>query len=66
MKFTDIQNLSESELQVKKRELEKTLFETKMKNSMGQVTNPLVIRHTRRDIARLNTALNDQRRKKQG
>ncbi len=38
--------------------LSKELFEARMKNSLGQLANPLVIRHTRREIARLKTLLN--------
>ena len=39
-------------------ELTKDLFEARMKNSLGQLSNPLVIRHTRKELARLKTFLN--------
>lgn len=38
--------------------LSKELFDSRMKNSLGQLANPLVIRHTRREIARLKTLMN--------
>ena len=40
----------------KATELRKDIFESKMKNSLGQLANPMTIRQARRDVARLNTA----------
>lgn len=57
MDYADIKNLSPLEINKKIRELKVGMFEAKMKNAMGQMTNPLSIRHMRRDIARLKTAL---------
>ena len=57
MNFEDIKNLSTVELNKKLRETKENLFEARMKNAMGQMTNPISIRHMRRDIAKLKTAL---------
>ncbi len=57
MKYSEMQSLSVGDLVKKKKELIGQVFETKMKNSIGQATNPLTIRNNRRDIARINTAL---------
>lgn len=57
MKFAEIAGLSEKELMKKSTELRQQLFEARMKNALGQLANPMVIRHARRDIARLQTAL---------
>lgn len=57
MKFEDIKNLSATELRKKIRDTKTSLFEAKMKNAMGQMTNPISIRYMRKDIARLKTAL---------
>lgn len=57
MKFEDVKNLSAVELHKKIRETKEKMFEAKMKNAMGQLTNPVSIRAMRKDIARLNTAL---------
>lgn len=57
MKYADIAGLSEKELRNKTKELRLSLFEARMKNALGQLQNPMVIRATRRDIARLETAL---------
>lgn len=57
MKYSEIKELSVKELQKKRTVLSQELFEAKMKNTIGQLANPLVIRKLRKDIARLNTAI---------
>lgn len=57
MKFEDIKNLSTVELHKKIRDVKGKLFEAKMKNAMGQLTNPTSIRTMRREVAQLRTAL---------
>ena len=57
MKYTDIKDLSATELKKKKAGLAQDLFDMKMKNQLGQLTNPLEIRYLRRDLAKVNTAL---------
>ena len=57
MKYADVKDLSNVETNRKIRETKEKLFEAKMKNSMGQLTNPVSIRNMRRDVARLKTAL---------
>jgi large subunit ribosomal protein L29 len=57
MKYQDVKDLSVTELKKKKQALTQEMFDAKMKNSLGQLANPLEIRALRRQIARLNTAL---------
>ena len=57
MKYNDIKNLKLDELGKKRRELNEELFGAQMKNSLGQLSNPLTIRFIRRDIAKVNTAI---------
>ena len=57
MKYSDFGGLSLIELVKKRKLLEQDLLLNKMKNSMGQLSNPLQIRLLRRDIGKLNTAL---------
>lgn len=57
MKFEEIKNLTVEELRKKAVEMKEELFQLKMKNELGQVGNPLQIRLTRKDLARVNTAL---------
>ena len=57
MKFQEIKTLSKTELAKKRKALAKEVFELKIKNSLGQLANPLEIRKARRDFARLQTLL---------
>lgn len=57
MKFADLENKDIKELIKEKQQLVSQLFEMKMKNSLGQLTNPVQIRAVRKNIARLNTAI---------
>ena len=57
MKFTEIKDQSVSELKKKKKSLSESLFQAQMKNSLGQLGNPIEIRFLRRDLARVQTAL---------
>lgn len=57
MKYNEIKDMSVAELKKKRSALSDQLFEVRMKNSIGQLANPLVIRQLRKDIARINTAI---------
>ena len=57
MKYADFAELTVDELTKRKRELKATIFEARMKNALGQLPNPMVIRFARLDVARVNTAL---------
>ena len=57
MNFEDIKNLTSIDLHKKIREIRENLFKAKMQQAMGQMKNPISIRHMRRDIAKLKTAL---------
>lgn len=55
MKKKDLSGLSLVELKKQKATISKELFEARVKNSIGQLSNPLEIRVMRRKVARLNT-----------
>jgi large subunit ribosomal protein L29 len=55
MKYADISGLADRELNVKAKQLRNEMFEARMKNALGQLANPMVIRGMRRDLARLKT-----------
>lgn len=57
MKFSDVRDLTVEELRKREKQMSEELFETTMKHSLGQVSNPLQIRALRRDIARIKTAV---------
>ena len=47
--------LAPAEIAKRLKVSDKELFEARMKNKLGQLANPLVIRKMRKDIARLKT-----------
>ncbi|MFZ4403435.1 MAG: 50S ribosomal protein L29 [Pseudobdellovibrionaceae bacterium] len=57
MKFAEIKDLSVVELKKKRSALSQNLFEAKMKNSIGQLSNTSEITKLRKDIAQINTAI---------
>ena len=57
MKFADIKELTSSELRKRVVQLREELFEARMKHTLGQLGSPIEIRHKRKDLARLKTAL---------
>lgn len=57
MKYKEIKDLSGVELKKKKAGVTQDLFDANIKNSLGQLGNPLEIRKLRKNLARLNTAL---------
>lgn len=61
MKYTEIAELKPNELQEKLAEKKKELFELKMKLKTMQLQNPAEIKQTRRDIAKINTAISSSK-----
>lgn len=57
MKFVEIKDLSVVELKKKRTTLSEELFQARIKNSIGQLSNPIEIRDLRRSIAKINTAI---------
>lgn len=54
-RFKELKNLSKDELATKIRESEAELFQTKMKQTTGQLANTASLWRLRKDIARLKT-----------
>ncbi len=57
MKYKEIKEMNLEEVKAKAAELDKEIFALRMRNVTSQLENPLKIRSTRRDIARLKTAI---------
>ena len=55
MKSKQVLEMTDKELQTKLNELKSELFFLRFKNATNQLTNPMVIVETRRDIARIKT-----------
>lgn len=66
MKYADIKGFETLDLTRKIRELKEGIFQSKMKNAMGQLTNPISIKFMRKDIARIKTALSAKRNSQRG
>ncbi|MBI4926077.1 MAG: 50S ribosomal protein L29 [Bdellovibrio sp.] len=52
-RFSELKNLTKEELDTKLRELEKELFQAKMKRASGQLENWSSIWSMRKDLARM-------------
>ncbi len=57
-----LRGLTVEELGVKLRQLREEMFNLRFRNSMSQLDNPLRMREVRRDIARMETLLTENRR----
>lgn len=57
MENKELKTLSLEQLNKKAQEVRKSLFELRMKNTVGQLNNPIEIRDTRKTIARILTAI---------
>jgi large subunit ribosomal protein L29 len=60
MKIKEIKELSVEELQARKRELNKEAFNLRLQKQTGQLEKPSQIRSIRREIARVETVLNQR------
>lgn len=58
----DLRGNDPDELRRTVRKLEEDLFKHKLKKTTSQLENTMLIRHTRRDIARVNTVLAEKLR----
>ncbi len=63
MKIKEIRELTVEELNQKIITTKNDLAEIKFKNSLNQLENPMMIRHLRRDIAKMNTVLVEKKNK---
>ena len=57
MKSKQVLEMTDKELQTKLNELKSELFFLRFKNATNQLTSPMVIVETRRDIARIKTVI---------
>ena len=57
MKATEVRKMSAAELDSKLVELKKDLFQLRLQHATNQLDNPLKIRETKHDIARVKTML---------
>ena len=63
MNFTDLKQKTEDELKTELVKLKKEQFNLRFQKSSGQLENSSKILSVRRDIARIHTALSEQKRR---
>jgi large subunit ribosomal protein L29 len=61
MKPQEVRDLSADELHQKERELTDELFHLRLRRATSQLPNPMKVRETRRDLARVKTALRQRK-----
>ena len=57
MKASEVRKMSAAELESKLGDLKKDLFHLRMQHATNQLDNPVKIRETKHDIARVKTVL---------
>jgi large subunit ribosomal protein L29 len=60
VKFSEIKDLTVEELRKRLKTMREELFESRMKLSLGQLASPIIVRQKRKDLARVQTALNSK------
>ncbi|BEQ16535.1 50S ribosomal protein L29 [Desulfoferula mesophila] len=60
MKATELTELSQEELAQKLEDLRQELFNLKFQHSTGQLENPMRVKQTKKDIARVLTFINQR------
>ncbi len=61
MKANEIRDLSEAEIRQRIAEEQRDLTDLRFRRSVTGLENPIVLRHKRREIARLQTVLNQKK-----
>jgi len=55
MKPRDVREMSDTELETRARELADEIFHLRLRRTTSQLPNPMKVRETKRDLARVNT-----------
>ena len=61
MKPQAARDMSDDELHTRERELTEELFHLRLRRASSQLPNPMKVRETRRDLARVKTVLRQRR-----
>ena len=57
---SELRELSLDELRLRRQELNEEMFNLRVRHATGQLENPMQLRRVRKDIARVNTFLNEK------
>lgn len=66
MKIDELRNLSNEELLLKEKSLKEELYKLNLQRYSGRVEKPHLFSQVKRDIARIETLLNEKKDKKNG
>ena len=66
MKANEIRDLNEAEIRQRIAEETRDLTDLRFRRSVTGLENPIVLRHKRREIARMRTVLNEKKREAAG
>ena len=59
MKASEIRDMNPDEMQIKITELKEELFNLRFQHEIGQLENPQRMKQTKKDIARMETIINE-------
>ena len=59
MKASEIRDMTPDEMQIKVSELKEELFNLRFQHEIGQLENPQRMKQTKKDIARMETIINE-------
>jgi large subunit ribosomal protein L29 len=62
MNTAELRDKSIDELNIRERELREQLFKLRFQSATGHMENPMKIREVKREIARIQTLLNERSR----
>lgn len=65
MKASEIRELSPDEMQRKAVDLKEELFNLRFQHEIGQLENPMKMKQTKRDIARIKTIIQESERQEE-
>ena len=57
MKASEVREMTDAELNTREHELVDELFHLRLRRATSQLANPMKVRQTKRDLARVKTAL---------
>ncbi len=60
MEAKELREMSATEIAQKRRELKEEIFHLKLKRATSRLENPMKLRQTRRDLARVETVLKEK------
>jgi len=62
VKTQEVRDMSDDELHAREHELADELFHLRLKRATSQLPNPMKVRETKRDLARVKTALRQRKK----